>query len=168
MPKIIENLEAQLIDEAKKQIQQNGYGAVTIRSIAKGCGVGIGTVYNYFPSKDALIATHLLEDWKDCVRAIEAAAAGSDSPHPVVRCIYDQLNGFAARHSAIFQDEAAAAAFAGAFSQYHTLLRAQLAHPLEAFCGSSFAAQFIAESLLTWTMAGKPFQEIYEILNKLF
>ena len=57
MPKIIENLEKRLIAEAKRQIAESGYGATTIRSVAKGCNVGVGTVYNYFPSKDALIAT---------------------------------------------------------------------------------------------------------------
>ena len=55
MPKIIENLESKLLEEAKRQIQESGYGAMTIRSVAKGCGVGVGTVYNYFPSKEALL-----------------------------------------------------------------------------------------------------------------
>ena len=40
MPKIIENLESKLIEEAKKQVEQSGYGALTIRSVAKACGVG--------------------------------------------------------------------------------------------------------------------------------
>lgn len=55
MPKIIENLESRLIEEAKKQIEESGYEAVTIRSVARACGVGVGTVYNYFPSKEVLI-----------------------------------------------------------------------------------------------------------------
>lgn len=168
MPKIIEALEGTLIAEAKKQIEENGYGAVTIRSIAKGCGVGVGTVYNYFPSKDALIATHLLEDWKLCLHTIASVAAYAESPRPVLRCIYDQLNAFSNRHQAIFRDEAAAANFSGSFSRYHSLLRDQLAQPLERFCGNAFTAQFVAESLLTWSMAGKSFDEIYEILKKLF
>lgn len=42
MPKIIENLESRLIEEAKKQIEESGYGAVTIRSVLRrGCGYGI-------------------------------------------------------------------------------------------------------------------------------
>ena len=73
MPKRIENLEHRLIEEAKKQIEKAGYGAMTIRSVAKACGVGVGTVYNDFSSKEALIATHLLEDWKQCVTAIGTA-----------------------------------------------------------------------------------------------
>ena len=167
MPKIIENLQDRLIGEAKKQISQNGYGAVTIRSIAGGCGVGVGTVYNYFPSKEALIATFLLEDWRGCVGEIEVTAAHTDEPSAIALCIYEQLLGFTRRHEAIFRDESAAACFAGSFSQYHGMLRSQLAKPLQRFCGSEFAAQFIAESLLTWTMDGKEFDEIYGIIQKI-
>jgi AcrR family transcriptional regulator len=168
MPKIIENLKERLISEAQKQIEANGYGAVTIRSVAKSCGVGVGTVYNYFPSKEALIATHLLEDWNKCVHTISQAAQHAVEPQPVAKCIYEQLVWFAQRHQVIFRDEAAAAGFAGSFSQYHDLLRSQLAGPLRKFCSDDFTAQFVAESLLIWTMAGKSFEEIYEILKKLF
>lgn len=168
MPKIIENLKDRLLEEAERQLKQGGYETVTIRSIAKGCGVGVGTVYNYFPSKEALIATHLLEDWRCCVAAIQTVADAAQAPQSVLKSVYDQLVGFAKRHLTIFRSEAAAAGFAGSFSQYHDLLRSQLAEPLGKFCDSDFAAQFIAESLLTWSMAGKSFDEIYEILKKLF
>ena len=168
MPKIIENLKDHLLLEARQQIEQNGYGAVTIRSIAKGCGVGVGTVYNYFPSKEDLVATYLLSDWKRCVTTIHTVSTYSDTPRPVVLCIYDQLVSFSGRHSAIFLDAAAAASFSGALGKYHCMLRSQLAEPLRKFCGSDFCAQFVADSLLTWTMAGTPFEEIYEILKKLF
>ena len=168
MPKIIENLESRLIEEAKKQIEETGYGSMTIRSIAKACGVGVGTVYNYFPSKENLIASYLLEDWKQCMAAIRAVSQSSDSPRPVVLCIYDQLVSFARRHQAIFQDAAAAASFAGSFGRYHSLLRTQLSEPLRKFCSSDFAAGFTAEALLTWTMAGTPFDALYGMLEKLF
>lgn len=168
MPKIIENLEARLIEEARKQLDAAGYSSLTIRSIAKACGVGVGTVYNYFPSKDALLASHLLADWKQCVAAIEAVSACSDSPRPVMQCMYSQLVAFSRRHEALFRDETAAASFAGSFSRYHSLLRTQLAAPLRKFCGSDFQADFIAEALLTWTMAGTPFDEICGMIEKLF
>lgn len=168
MPKIIENLSDRLIAEAQKQIEESGYSALTIRSVAKACGVGIGTVYNYFPSKEALIATFLLEDWKSCMTALQHAADRATLPQPVLRCMYEQLMQFSSRHNAIFRDKAAAAGAAGSFSQYHSLLRSQLAAPLQKFCSSDFAAVFVAESLLTWSMDGKSFDEIYEILKKLF
>ena len=168
MPKIIENLENKLIEEAKKQITESGYSAMTIRSVAKACGVGVGTVYNYFPSKEAMMATYMLTDWKECIAAIHAVSTYSDNPKPVVLCIYDQLLLFAKRHETIFKDEAASAAFAGSFSKYHVMLRAQLASPLRKFCSSEFSADFIAEALLTWTMAGKNFDDIFGIIEKLF
>lgn len=168
MPKIIENLESRLIEEAKKQIEEAGYGVMTIRSVAKACGVGVGTVYNYFPSKEALVATHLLEDWKQCIAAINAVSTYSDLPRPVVLCIYDQLVSFSQRHQALFRDEAAAASFTGSFGTYHGVLRQQLAQPLRKFCSNDFTADFLAEALLTWTMEQKPFDEIYGIMEKLF
>ena len=167
MPKIIENLESRLIEEAKSQIEAAGYGALTIRSVAKGCGVGVGTVYNYFPSKDALVASWLLQDWKECIAQIRMTAANSEQALPAIRCIYDQLRQFSLRHQELFLDAAAADSFAGSFSQYHSLLRHQLAEPLTKFCSDEFAAEFITEALLTWTMAGKPFDELYGMIGKL-
>ena len=168
MPKIIKDLESKLIKEAQKQIEEAGYSAVTIRSVAKACGVGVGTVYNYFPSKDALIATYMLRDWQSCITAINAVSTYSDGPKAVVRCIFDQLLAYAQLHNAIFADEAAGTAFAGSFSRYHAMLRGQLALPLQKFCQSDFAADFIAENLLTWTMAGTDFDTLYGMIEKLF
>ena len=115
-----------------------------------------------------MIATHLLVDWKECVDTITRTAKTATDPKPVLQCVYQQLVSFADRHQAIFRDETATASFAGSFSQYHGRLRSQLASPLRKFCDSDFTAQFIAESLLTWSMAGKSFDTIYEILKKLF
>lgn len=168
MPKIIENLEEKLIAEARRQIEKSGYSNLTIRSVAAGCGVGVGTVYNYFPSKESLLAGCLLPDWLDCIAAIEAAGADAAEPKPVVLCIFRQLLEFARRHEAIFRDEAAAVGFTGSISPYHALLRGQLSKPLRRFCSTDFAAEFIAEALLTWTMAGKSFDEIYGMISKLF
>ena len=167
MPKIIENLESRLVEEAKRQIEKSGYQAVTIRSVAKGCGVGVGTVYNYFSSKDELLANYLLRDWYQSLEDIQRISADANRADVVVRCIYDQLRQYARQHLAVFQDETAAASYAGSFSRHHALLRSQLAQQLRKFCGSDFAAEFIVESLLTWTMAGKRFDEIYGMIEKL-
>lgn len=168
MPKIIENLEQRLIAEARRQIHQDGYGAMTVRSVAKACGVGVGTVYNYFPSKDDLTAAFMLEDWQHCITVITAVSNYSDNGKNVVRCIYDQLLEYSRLHQKIFRDEAALAAFTGSFSKYHTLLRSQICEPLKKFCADDFAAEFIAEALLTWTMAGVEFDVMYQMIAKLF
>ena len=166
MPKIIENLPQRLLEEARRQVQESGYASLTIRSVARGCGVGVGTVYNYYPSKDTLVAAFMLEDWNACIRAIHAAAASSD-PEPVMQAIHTSLVTFISQHQAVFRDDTAAAGFSGSFSRYHSVLRSQLAEPLKKYCGDDFTAEFIAESLLTWTVSGKPFDEICRLVMKL-
>ena len=167
MPKIIENLRVRLMEEAKKQIVELGYASMTMRSIAKGCGVGIGTVYNYFPSKDALLAAYLLEDWNGCIAAIRKTVAAEASVDPVLQCIHTQLLGFIRRHYRIVQDTRGATAASVSSVQFHRLLRSQLAEPLRKFCTDDFLAEFLAEAMLDWTVAGKEFEEIYGILRKL-
>ncbi len=167
MPKIIENLREKLIVEARRQVQEKGYAMLTIRSVAAACDVGVGTVYNYFASKDQLVAAFLLEDWQHSVAKIVVTAQESPDAQPVFACINDQLVAFTARHQAVFADEAAAANFAGSFGPYHSLLRSQLAQPLRKFCPDDFTSEFIAEALLTWTVAGRGIEELNPLLKKL-
>ena len=148
MPKVIKDLEQRLLHEARSQIAEKGYSGTTIRSVAAACGVGVGTVYNYFSSKDELLASYLLSDWQQCISAVRAVSTYSESPVPVLRCIYDQLTAYAEQNRNVFGDNSAVPAFAAAFGRYHELLRSQIAEPLRKFCRCDFDADFIAESLL--------------------
>lgn len=168
MPKIIDHLEDRIIAEAEKQLACSGYGAVTIRSVAHACAIGTGTVYNYFPSKDAMLAACMLKDWQRHIEAIRETASNAASPEQIAGTVYAELRDYARSHALLFQDASALAGFAAVSHRYHALLRAQLAQPFLAFCESDFAADFVAEALLTWTMAGKEFDEIYNLLRRLF
>ena len=168
MPKIIENIREQLLKEVKRQIVENGYGKTTIRSVAGACGLGIGTVYNYFKSKDMLIAAFMLEDWQECL--LKMKLANPDDPRSFVQNIYLSLREFIESHTALFCDEDAIKVFATALTERHKMLRDQLASVLMPICKHSnptFLAEFISESLLTWTTAGKPFEEIYSVIGLL-
>ena len=168
MPKILDNPKEKLLEEARRQVEEKGYSAMTIRSVAKACHVSVGTVYNYFPSKEALVAVYMLEDWKTCLAAIEASSKNNAGAEPILACMYEQLSAFAARYDSLFSDKGAAAGAAGSFSQYHKILREQLAAPLIPLCKDEFCAQFIAEAMLVWTLAGKQFAELYQLIQKLF
>ena len=168
MPKIIKNLENRLIEEARRQIEISGYSGMTMRSVAEACGVGVGTVYNYFSSKDELLANYMLADWSRCISDINAVSIYSDTVQPVLRCIYDQLCFYASQHQGILRDKAAVNSFALTFGRYHSLLRQQLASPLIKFCHDEFMAEFIAESMLSWSMSGKDFDSIYSVIQRLF
>ena len=167
MPKIIENLPQRLLEEARRQIAESGFAAMTIRSVAKGCGVGVGTVYNYYPSKEALVASFMLDDWNACVAAIQDTAEHSETLEPVLFAIYEKLNLFMEQYDPIFQDASAAVSYTGSTSQYHRVLRTQLAQPIRKFCWDDFSAEFIAEAILTWTVAGKDFDELKAVLLRI-
>jgi AcrR family transcriptional regulator len=174
MPKIIENARGMLLDEAKRQIEADGYESVTIRSIAKGCGLGLGTFYNYFKSKDMLIATFLLEDWKNRMARITEYSKTESNPLSVVKSIHKELGEFMESNKGIFVSPEAIRSFNNSVSGYHNVLRSQIAEPILISCtaggydNSKFLSQFVAESILTWTVAKKSFEELEPIFIKLF
>ena len=168
MPKIIENLRDQLLQEARKQIAERGYTGTTIRSVAGACGVGVGTVYNYFSSKEMLIAAFMMEDWQKQLDAM--AALPKDQPEALLRGVYEALCSFAEGHRDLFSDEGAAKAISLGFAPRHRMLREQLTGFILPICqgdAAVFTAAFIAEALISWTMEGTSFDTLYPVIHKL-
>ena len=169
MPKILESMREELLKTARKQIAECGYAQTTIRSVAAECGIAVGTVYNYFPSKDMLIATFVSEDWRACIAPI--AERTEDDAETHLKRIYSAIRVFADSYRALFSDDDAKNAYYAAFSERHRQLREQLAGLILPVCGDcpdrAFLSEFIAESLLIWTTEGKPFEDIYPIIKRL-
>lgn len=174
MPKIIENLREKLLEEAKYQVMNQGYSAMTIRSVAGACGVGVGTVYNYFASKDMLVAAFMLEDWMDCMKVVEEECTAEKGIDTAIRCIYDELRRFMTKYAPLFSDKDAEESSSVALHQRHGMLREQIAKPLLPLCelqnkaDAVFLAEFVAESLLTWSQTERRFEDIESILLQLF
>lgn len=63
MAKIIENVYGNVLKEGKNILLNDGYNQMTLRLVASKCNIATGTIYNYFKSKDELVATIMLEDW---------------------------------------------------------------------------------------------------------
>jgi AcrR family transcriptional regulator len=170
VPKIIENVREQLLTEAKKQIAERGYAATTIRSVAGACGLGIGTVYNYFKSKEMLIATFVYEDWKGHLSHMQTLP--SDQPKILLKGIYDSLKAFAAENEALFSDADAAKQISSGSSKRHKMLRDQIVSFILPICGggedcrSPFTAEFVAEALIAWSVENADFELLYPLLEK--
>ena len=162
MPKIIENLREQILNEAKKQLFEQGYEKTTIRSVAQECGIAVGTVYNYFKSKDILIASLVLEDWNDCIQSI--ITYPKEDRRAFLEHIHISLNAFEKKHEKLFKDKEAAKTYNTVFFERHRLLRSQLSHLIIPLTDDKFLSDFVAEALLCWTTEGKSFEEIYPFL----
>ena len=63
MPKIVdhERYRQELLLKCFDLFAQRGYGSLTIRQVAQAIGVSTGTLYHYFPSKEALFV-QLIEE----------------------------------------------------------------------------------------------------------
>lgn len=173
MPKIIENVKEKLLEEARRQVMEQSYSAMTIRSVASACGVGVGTVYNYFSSKDMLIASFMLEDWMRCIEEMEVGATNASEAKDALFVMYKNLRAFIDKYSRLFVDEGAEKSFSVSASNRHLMLREQLAKPMLVWTKKQervdpeFLAEFIAESMLTWTMSGANFEPIAATLLQL-
>ena len=53
----------EILKASRSLIQREGWDAINIRSVAAACGVSVGSIYNYFDSKAALIGATVESIW---------------------------------------------------------------------------------------------------------
>ncbi len=87
MPKSTPGLQEKILDNAQKLLFEEGYESLTIRKVASDCGIATGTFYNYYKSKDELVAHIMLRDWN---QALQEMSVFTESCHDLSR----GLNGF--------------------------------------------------------------------------
>lgn len=58
---------------------EGGYDAVQMRDVAATAGVALGTIYRYFPSKDALLAAAMVEWMEDLERRLHLRGPRGDT-----------------------------------------------------------------------------------------
>ena len=51
----------EILKKSRELIQENGWASVNIRSVAAACGVSVGSIYNYFESKSALVSATMIK-----------------------------------------------------------------------------------------------------------
>ena len=154
MPKIILNLRENILKESKKILKTENYEKLTVRRVAKACGVAVGTVYNYFPSKEMLTAGVMLDDWQRSLESMRQAAAAASSSMEGLEKIYAVLLEFIGEYSETW-DQYRARGTDRAQSPYrHHILVEQIAETISLllerfdgiFCGN--LPEFLAENLL--------------------
>jgi len=71
---------AKILETALELFAQHGYEATSVRMIAQAAGIAQGLLYNYFPSKEALLATLVQQSMAD-VRLSFLRAEDATDPH---------------------------------------------------------------------------------------
>ena len=64
MNKTVTSREA-ILAASQKLVMEKGLQAVNMRTVASVCGVAVGSVYNYFPSKAELLTATVENVWRE-------------------------------------------------------------------------------------------------------
>ncbi|MEQ1864793.1 MAG: TetR/AcrR family transcriptional regulator [Micropepsaceae bacterium] len=64
-----------IVDAAARILVKHGYDAFTTNRVAEKAGVSIGSLYQYFPNKDALLSELMRRHTSDLERGVEQMAA---------------------------------------------------------------------------------------------
>ena len=102
MPKILENVRECLLSEARTLLLEKNYSEINVRDIAKRCGIGIGTFYNYFATKELLVSEIFRADWRLVSLAISEAEQNDEIFMEKCRKIYKALDLFIQNYSDVF------------------------------------------------------------------
>ncbi|MBQ1451440.1 MAG: helix-turn-helix transcriptional regulator [Clostridia bacterium] len=102
MPKIIANLEDTIIEQANIQLFEKGYSDMTMRSVAEACGIAVGTVYNYYKSKDMMVAKIMLRDWNHIIEDVALECSAASNIHEGFRRMYDGVVKFVEKYDPVW------------------------------------------------------------------
>jgi len=78
---------AKIVETALELFAQHGYEATSVRMIAHAAGIAQGLLYNYFASKEALLATVVQQSMADVRESFVRAEDGTDPHRQIERLI---------------------------------------------------------------------------------
>lgn len=104
MPKVIEGLDRKILTCSRQLLMQQGAQALTIRAVAKQCGVAVGTVYHYYDDKAQLMAHVMLEDWKEILKKTTKSLEEVQSLPEGFYTIWQGLNTFVETYREIWAE----------------------------------------------------------------
>ncbi len=101
----------EILKTSRKLIQQQGWPAINIRSVAAACGVSVGSIYNYFDSKASLVGATVESVWCEIFHRPEDGTVFQDT-QACITWIYARMEygckqypGFFTLHSLGFMRE---------------------------------------------------------------
>jgi len=74
-----------ILSAARRLFERKGYAGTAMENVAERAGLAVGTLYNYFPSKDDLLLTILRRESEEVARAGERVLA--DPPEDPVAAV---------------------------------------------------------------------------------
>lgn len=161
MPKIIKDVDAKLLAAGRDLLLNGGYEKFTMREVAKACGIGLGTAYNYFPSKEYFAAKIILQDWQSVEKEMEEAVKEASTPEEQARTLFTYLNKFASMYQTVWDQYVGQSHTGGGVLKYHDMF-------VEKLCAISGLSWFVVEVILHFvTLKDVQYEDIEPQIRKL-
>ena len=145
MAKIIDNLYFNIQEVGKKILLEDGYKKMTLRLVANKCNIATGTVYNYFKSKDQLVATIMFKDWKNMIDATVPRLSNIESSIDGLELVFKMIKDYTAIYQKAWLD------YGGSLigqDERHNILIKQLNDLIRPLFKDDDSINFISEVLL--------------------
>lgn len=104
MPKVINNIREIILENGKQMLLEGNYKEFNLRNLAKKCGLGLGTFYNYFSSKEEMALQIFMNDWEKTLRLIDDLKYQSIPFKEKLLLIHQSLEKFLGRYLKVFRE----------------------------------------------------------------
>ena len=174
MPKVLLGVRSQIMEAVRRQLVDGGYDALTLRSVAAECGISIGTIYNYFESKEALVSTFMTEEWVTALADVSLACIEAVSPRDAFQHLFDTLVEYYRKYGCVIQGFPAACYVLFSMRKTHEKMREQMIRLIkpvvERFSriNQPLLCEFLTDAVIVESQRGYPFSEFYSIISVYF
>src|SRR5687768_9223510 len=95
-------MRQEILDAARKLVQEEGIKGLTMRALGRAVGVTAPTLYDYFPSKEAVLDAMFIQGTQLLSKAFDAAIAASPPGRERLRAIAINYRQFALDHPDLY------------------------------------------------------------------
>jgi AcrR family transcriptional regulator len=90
----------QIVEAATRVFEERGYAGATTNRIAERAGVSIGSLYQYFPNKESILAVLLEQHTQEVAETVEAIRRHvAEEPHDLIGVLHHFVEAMIELHS---------------------------------------------------------------------
>lgn len=94
LSRIIENPKQLILDKAREILYNQDYSKLSMRALSKACNIALGTIYNYYPTKKALIIEMMADYWQQFLYSVQKIADSDSDFYAKLNGIFNDLKTF--------------------------------------------------------------------------
>lgn len=89
MAKIITDAPKRILHTAREVLESQGIDGLNMRTISQSCGIALGTIYNYYPTKADLLVELMADYWDEFLLGVEETVREEKEIFTALHGIYD-------------------------------------------------------------------------------